>query len=109
MSTVKKGMLTNARDWAKHLRWYGHKLFWRGERQAQRADIAERLEDDYTPEEADGDVAAADPDRKLIPLADLVSGKHCYQCDAVVDYLFGDSRCGKCTRFTPDNPHNEED
>jgi len=28
--------------------------------------------------------------------------KYCYQCDAQVTYLFGDGRCGRCTRLTPE-------
>ena len=28
--------------------------------------------------------------------------KICYQCEKEVEYLFDDSRCGKCTRITPD-------
>lgn len=28
--------------------------------------------------------------------------KECYQCDKPVLYLFGDSRCGECTRLTVD-------
>lgn len=33
--------------------------------------------------------------------------KHCYQCDAEVSYLFGDSRCGKCTRLDPEQVRGE--
>jgi hypothetical protein len=28
--------------------------------------------------------------------------KICYQCEKDVNYLFGDSRCGECTRLTPE-------
>ena len=28
--------------------------------------------------------------------------KYCYQCDAKVNYLFPDGRCGRCTRYTPE-------
>lgn len=34
MSTVKKGILTPAPEWAKHLRPYGKRQFWKGERKA---------------------------------------------------------------------------
>jgi hypothetical protein len=34
MATVKKGMLTYADEWAKHLKPWGRRLFWKGERQA---------------------------------------------------------------------------
>lgn len=32
----------------------------------------------------------------------------CYQCDKEVEYLFGDSRCGECTRLTPAEVIGEE-
>jgi hypothetical protein len=32
-------------------------------------------------------------------MADL---KRCYQCDALVGWLAPDSRCSRCTRFTPE-------
>src|SRR5690606_27065749 len=34
--------------------------------------------------------------------------KHCYQCDAQVTYLFGDGRCGRCTRLTPEEVRGEQ-
>lgn len=34
MSTVKKGVLTASMSWAKHLRPYMKRLFWKGERKA---------------------------------------------------------------------------
>lgn len=34
MGTVKKGLLTNSGEWAKHLRKIGKRFFWKGERQA---------------------------------------------------------------------------
>lgn len=34
--------------------------------------------------------------------------KPCYQCDAMVPYLFGDGRCAKCTRLTPAEVCGEE-
>jgi hypothetical protein len=30
------------------------------------------------------------------------SKKYCYQCDKETEWLAPDSRCGDCTRFTPD-------
>lgn len=33
--------------------------------------------------------------------------KYCYQCDAQVTYLFGDGRCGRCTRLTPEEVRGE--
>jgi hypothetical protein len=34
MSSVKKGFLTSSKEWAKHLRPYWRRLFWKGERKA---------------------------------------------------------------------------
>ena len=34
MATVKKGILTRAREWWKHLRPFGKKDFWKRERKA---------------------------------------------------------------------------
>ena len=36
MSTKKKGLLTTSLEYARHLRKWGKKYFWRGERQAER-------------------------------------------------------------------------
>lgn len=38
----------------------------------------------------------------------------CYQCDKEVQWLAPDSRCGECTRWTPEEirgevPHEEDD
>ena len=35
MSTKRKGLLTVSAEWARHLRPYGKREFWRGERQAE--------------------------------------------------------------------------
>ena len=32
MSTKKKGLLTTSNEWAKHLRKWGKRLFWKTER-----------------------------------------------------------------------------
>lgn len=39
MSTVKKGTLTSAAEWAKHLRPFGKQRFWSRERKAVAAEI----------------------------------------------------------------------
>jgi len=39
MATVKKGMLTSAGEWWRHLRWT-KRAFWKGERQAAKAMIS---------------------------------------------------------------------
>jgi len=36
MSTKKKGMLTVSMEYARHLRKWGKRFFWKGERQAVR-------------------------------------------------------------------------
>jgi hypothetical protein len=36
MSHVRKGHLLNAAEWAKHLRRYGKKLFWRRHRRVEK-------------------------------------------------------------------------
>ena len=45
MSTVKQGILSKAREWAKHLRPWGKKEFWGRERQKTKSDINKRLKD----------------------------------------------------------------
>ncbi len=47
MSTKKKGMLTTADDWAKHLRKWGKRFFWRGERQAAKTLIVKEKHQTY--------------------------------------------------------------
>jgi hypothetical protein len=42
MATVKKGALTSAPQWWKHLRWE-KRHFWKAERQAQRQDARDRM------------------------------------------------------------------
>ena len=44
MATVKKGMLTSAGEWWKHLRWT-KRTFWKGERKAAERDAKERVEE----------------------------------------------------------------
>ena len=34
MSTVKKGLLTKDGEWRKHLKKWGKRFFWKGERKA---------------------------------------------------------------------------
>jgi hypothetical protein len=42
MATLKKGMLSPPREWAKHLRW-GKRVFWKSERTAAKQDVKGRL------------------------------------------------------------------
>lgn len=42
MATMKKGILTRAREWWKHLRPYNKRLFWKGERKAAAKDAKGR-------------------------------------------------------------------
>jgi hypothetical protein len=44
MATVKKGTLTRAREWWKHLKWM-KRDFWKRERKASKSDIQQRLKD----------------------------------------------------------------
>lgn len=44
MATVKKGILTPAPQWWKHLRDF-KRVFWKGERQAVREDLEGRLDE----------------------------------------------------------------
>lgn len=60
MANVKQGNLTKAREWWQHLRSFGKREFWKGERQAWKAGIAERIEDDYTHEELMADICTPD-------------------------------------------------
>jgi hypothetical protein len=58
MSTVKKGMLTASGEWARHLRRWGKRIFWHGERAAERQllsadwDYERRAEDALLDEDA---------------------------------------------------------
>lgn len=45
MSTIKKGILTHAGEWAKHLRPWGKRQFWQGERRAAAEDAKARVEE----------------------------------------------------------------
>lgn len=51
MSTVKKGVLTSSREWAKHLRPWGRRRFWSAERVAGRVEIREQLAGSFHPAE----------------------------------------------------------
>jgi hypothetical protein len=44
MATVKKGMLTPAGEWWKHLRWT-KRVFWKGERTASKQDVKGQVAD----------------------------------------------------------------
>ncbi len=46
MANVKKGQLTAAPQWWKHLRDW-KRVFWHAERQAGKDEINEQIEDDY--------------------------------------------------------------
>ena len=39
MATKKKGILTTSPEWAKHLRKYLKRKFWRNERNASKSEI----------------------------------------------------------------------
>ncbi len=44
MSNKRKGHITVSKEWAKHLRKYFKKMFWKGERFAQKRLIKTSLE-----------------------------------------------------------------
>jgi hypothetical protein len=44
MAFKKKGQLTVSEEWAKHLRGYLKRKFWKGERKAEKDQITEELE-----------------------------------------------------------------
>ena len=44
MATKKRGVLTAAGEWWKHLRWT-KRQFWKAERRAAKADAAKRTRD----------------------------------------------------------------
>jgi len=44
MATVKKGTLTRATEWWKHLRW-AKRAFWKRERKAEKVEIEQRRRD----------------------------------------------------------------
>ena len=46
MANVKKGHLSAARQWWKHLRWTKRE-FWKAERQAKQREIAQQVADNY--------------------------------------------------------------
>jgi|GEM_PF-2268177 len=45
MANKKKGQLTSASEWAKHLRPYLKFQFWKGERNAEKKMIKEELDE----------------------------------------------------------------
>jgi len=45
MANVKKGNLTSARQWWKHLRWT-KRAFWKAERQAAKAEARQQKTED---------------------------------------------------------------
>jgi RNAse (barnase) inhibitor barstar len=47
MAHKRKGQLTNSAEWAKHLRSYLKREFWKGERKAEKDFIEEELMDSY--------------------------------------------------------------
>jgi len=49
MSTVKRDMLTTVGEWRKHLRPYGKREFWSGERQAGKREAGRQILDENDP------------------------------------------------------------
>jgi hypothetical protein len=50
MSTIKKGTITRAHEWAVHLRPFGKRMFWHRERQAAKSFAVHAMEQYDTPE-----------------------------------------------------------
>jgi hypothetical protein len=44
MATKKKGLRTTSGEWAKHLRRFGKKTFWRKERKVGRREVRTHVE-----------------------------------------------------------------
>jgi hypothetical protein len=55
MATIKKGILTSAGQWWKHLRWT-KRQFWKGERKAAARDAAERVDETAAMEAIDREI-----------------------------------------------------
>lgn len=55
MSSVKKGTLARASEWAQHLRPWGRRIFWKRERVAQAKAAEAALEADSEPPARDCD------------------------------------------------------
>ncbi|GHN02571.1 hypothetical protein WSM22_40600 [Cytophagales bacterium WSM2-2] len=47
MSTKKAGILTTSKEWAKHLRKFVKKQFWKAERFAEKAQIKAEAESKF--------------------------------------------------------------
>ena len=45
MSNIRKGQLTVAGEWAKHLKAFGKKLFWRRHRQLEKRTIRREVKE----------------------------------------------------------------
>lgn len=58
MATVKKGTLTRAGEWWVHLRPYGKRDFWKGERKAAKAFAKTAMDTQYDTPEAEAAMAA---------------------------------------------------
>lgn len=46
MSYKRKGQLTKYSEWHKHLRKFGKKFFWKGERAAEKTLVRKEINDD---------------------------------------------------------------
>lgn len=57
MAHVRKGLLTAAGEWWKHLKWT-KRVYWHGERRAAKDDVREQLRDRaWDTDEREGDVS----------------------------------------------------
>lgn len=46
MSNKRKGQLTTDNEWRKHLRKFGKRFFWKGERKAEKTQIKREINND---------------------------------------------------------------
>jgi len=45
MSNVKKGQLIKPKEWAKHLRKFGKRVFWSAHRKAEQKEIKQQIKE----------------------------------------------------------------
>lgn len=43
MSNIRKGQLTVSGEWAKHLKWFGKRWFWKKHRRAEKKEARKQV------------------------------------------------------------------
>jgi hypothetical protein len=82
MATVKKGILTRAGEWWTHLRPYGKREFWKGERRAADADAREQIDEDRAAKNHEYDSYLVNARRREQYKADLDQALDEFEADA---------------------------